>query len=59
MVCASVMVVALERSEAHHAFVNEEKGQSKVKVKGRWGEDRILKIFYSHRLFLFLESQSP
>lgn len=44
LVCASVMVVALERSEAHHTFVSEEKGQS------HRGGDRILKIF----LFFFL-----
>ena len=50
LVCASVMVVALERSDTHHAFVSEEKGQS----QSHRGGDRILKIFYSHNLFFFL-----
>lgn len=59
MVCVSLMAVAHQRSDAHPAFVNEEKVQSRVEVNGRWGEDRVLKIFYSQRLFLFPESQSP
>ena len=39
MVCAGMMMVAVQRWDAHHSFVNEEKGQGKVNTKGRCGEE--------------------
>ena len=39
MVCASVWMLAVQRSDAHCSLVNQENGQGEVKTKGRCGEE--------------------